>query len=220
MTPRPIPAPLHAPRHHEALRRRRPPHHRPKARAQGIPVWPRRGARSPRARSRRAGCWDPVQAIAPHALVSWRTSGSSARTNAGPRTIAAPVAASRVMTAPFIWHAPPTSARLWRTDAARQPAPHAHGVAPGTNRDRTVRSDVRCPSSTGRRASRGLPRRPACGYDGHVAPRRAHIPTGSRTPARQPGPQKPGGMIQPEYTLTRRHCPSGGTSGYAFAVSP
>ena len=30
---------------------------------------------------------------------------------------------------------------------------------------------------------------------GHVASRRAHIPTGSRTPARQPGPKEPGGMI-------------------------
>ena len=39
---------------------------------------------------------------------------------------------------------------------------------------------------------------------GHGAPRRVHIPTGSRTPARQPGPKEPRRHDQqPEYTLTQ-----------------
>ena len=90
--------------------------------------------------------------------------------------------------------------RLWRS--LKYEAVYLHELADGlTGPARHRRVDRllhhRAATLGARRANagRGLPRRPACGYDEPVAPRRAHIPTGSSTPARRPGPQEPGGMI-------------------------
>ena len=46
----------------------------------------------------------------------------------------------------------------------------------------------------GKNAGRGLPRRPACGYDGQAATRLAHIPTGATTTARRSMQRDSGGM--------------------------
>ena len=46
----------------------------------------------------------------------------------------------------------------------------------------------------GKNAGRGLPRRPACGYDGQAAMRLAHIPTGATTTARRSIQKDSGGM--------------------------
>ena len=90
--------------------------------------------------------------------------------------------------------------RLWRS--LKYEAVYLHELADGLKARRVIGEWIgfyttERPHSAlgGRTPAEALPRRPACGYDGHVAPRRAHIPTGSRTPARQPGPKEPGGMI-------------------------
>ena len=90
--------------------------------------------------------------------------------------------------------------RLWRS--LKYEAVYLHELADGLKARRVIGEWIgfyttERPHSAlgGRTPAERLPRRPACGYDGHAAPRRAHIPTGSRTPARQPGPKEPGGMI-------------------------
>ena len=52
----------------------------------------------------------------------------------------------------------------------------------------------------GKNAGRGLPRRPACGYDGQAATRLAHIPTGATTTARRSMQRDSGGMNDNWYT--------------------
>ena len=66
--------------------------------------------------------------------------------------------------------------RLWRS--LKYEAVYLHELDDGLKARRVIGEWI------GFYTTERLPRRPACGYDGHVAPRRAHIPTGSRTPAR------------------------------------
>ena len=90
--------------------------------------------------------------------------------------------------------------RLWRS--LKYEAVYLHELADGLKARRVIGEWIgfytteRPHSALGGRtpaeAHRGA--RPVDIYR-HVAPRRAHIPTGSRTPARQPGPKEPGGMI-------------------------
>ena len=51
----------------------------------------------------------------------------------------------------------------------------------------------------GGNAGRGLPRRPACGYDGQAATRLAHIPTGATTTARRSMQRDSGGMSRTDF---------------------
>ena len=60
----------------------------------------------------------------------------------------------------------------------------------------------------GENAGRGLPRRPACGYDGQAATRLAHIPTGATTTARRSMQRDSGGMNDTGIHLTGAALPS------------
>ena len=73
--------------------------------------------------------------------------------------------------------------RLWRS--LKYEAIYLHEIADGFQARRLIGDWVRfynreASLGAGRaNPGRGIPRRPACGYDGQAAPRLAHIPTGA-----------------------------------------
>ena len=75
--------------------------------------------------------------------------------------------------------------RLWRS--LKYAAVYLRELADGFEARRVIGEWIyfynteRPHSALGGNAGRGLPRRPACGYDGQAATRLAHIPTGATT---------------------------------------
>ena len=79
--------------------------------------------------------------------------------------------------------------RLWRS--LKYEAVYLHEIADGLTARRLIGEWVRfynlgeASLGAGRaNPGRGIPRRPACGYDGQAAPRLAHIPTGATATGR------------------------------------
>ena len=88
--------------------------------------------------------------------------------------------------------------RLWRS--LKYEAVYLRELADGFEARRVIGEWIdfynteRPRSALGGNAGRGLPRRPACGYDGQAATRLAHIPTGATTTARRSMQRDSGGM--------------------------
>ena len=89
--------------------------------------------------------------------------------------------------------------RLWRSlkyEARLSARARRRLRGPARHRrvDRLLQHREAALGARGKNAGRGLPRRPACGYDGQAATRLAHIPTGATTTARRSMQRDSGGM--------------------------
>ena len=89
--------------------------------------------------------------------------------------------------------------RLWRSlkyEAVYLPRARRRLRGPARHRrvDRLLQHREAALGARGENAGRGLPRRPAYGYDGQAATRLAHIPTGATTTARRSIQRDSGGM--------------------------